>query len=168
MFFLALTEQLLCAAYKCTCTYAYDLYREMNFAMYTYLYTPVCLCVFRMVLTWWRRLKGVTCSRSPVVMAVLWSGWLTWRVAVVRLLSHQVRLHTWLNFITMYVLFPQLRYHTLYYAIMLYHWFTFVGKKGDCTISMKDSDFMSMVMGKLGPQKVSRYMYMYMYIKNSL
>ena len=33
---------------------------------------------------------------------------------------------------------------------------------------MKDSDFMSMVMGKLGPQKVSRYMYMYMYIKNSL
>ena len=29
-----------------------------------------------------------------------------------------------------------------------------VGKKGDCTISMKDSDFMNMVMGKLGPQKV--------------
>lgn len=27
------------------------------------------------------------------------------------------------------------------------------GKKGDCTISMKDSDFMNMVMGKLGPQK---------------
>lgn len=29
-----------------------------------------------------------------------------------------------------------------------------IGKKGDCTISMKDSDFMNMVMGKLGPQKV--------------
>ena len=29
-----------------------------------------------------------------------------------------------------------------------------IAKKGDCTISMKDSDFMNMVMGKLGPQKV--------------
>jgi len=27
------------------------------------------------------------------------------------------------------------------------------GKKGDCTIQMKDSDFMEMVSGKLGPQK---------------
>ena len=30
----------------------------------------------------------------------------------------------------------------------------YAGMKGDCTISMKDSDFMNMVMGKLGPQKV--------------
>ena len=31
----------------------------------------------------------------------------------------------------------------------------YLGKKGDCTISMKDNDLMDMVMGKLGPQKVS-------------
>jgi len=29
-----------------------------------------------------------------------------------------------------------------------------LGKKGDCTISIKESDFMDMVSGKVGPQKV--------------
>ena len=31
--------------------------------------------------------------------------------------------------------------------------FSRTGKKGDCTISMKDSDFMDMVTGKIGGQK---------------
>ena len=29
------------------------------------------------------------------------------------------------------------------------------GKKGDCTITITDSNFMDLVSGKLGPQKVS-------------
>ena len=32
--------------------------------------------------------------------------------------------------------------------------FDVLGKKGDCTISIKDSDFMDMVSGKLNGQKV--------------
>lgn len=31
----------------------------------------------------------------------------------------------------------------------------FAGLKGNCTLSMKDSDFMDLVTGKLGAQKVS-------------
>ena len=31
------------------------------------------------------------------------------------------------------------------------------GKKGDCTVSIKDADFMDLVSGKLGPQKVYLY-----------
>ncbi len=30
----------------------------------------------------------------------------------------------------------------------------FTGKKGDCIISLKDSDLVDMASGKLGPQKV--------------
>ena len=34
----------------------------------------------------------------------------------------------------------------------------FSGLKGNCTIAMKDSDFMDLVSGKLGPQK-ARYQF---------
>lgn len=34
--------------------------------------------------------------------------------------------------------------------------YTSPGKKGDCTITMDDGDFMDMVTGKLNPQKVTQ------------
>ena len=38
--------------------------------------------------------------------------------------------------------------------------FVTTGFKGDCIITMKDSDFMDLVLGKIGAQKVPVYMYM--------
>ena len=38
--------------------------------------------------------------------------------------------------------------------------FLFPGKKGDCIVSIKDADFMDLVSGKLGPQKVQYFVCM--------
>ena len=40
------------------------------------------------------------------------------------------------------------------HTVTTHHSLTLPGKKGDCTISIKDSDFMDMVSGKLNGQKV--------------